>query len=609
MQAPYNFVPLSKEVYFPDWTGQVSQDLPFSDGLCGSISFNLKNHTPLLVSGETQPGSNCKTFAKLPDGTLAIPGNSLRGMIRAVVEIAGFGKFRRVDDKAMSVRDLAGPMQKVYGEKMTTPHGNNTYEPNSKAGWLRFHEGTWKLQPCTHLRVEYAKLDELSGLNWSGTRVDRKTAGEKYGLWPTTIGLDVHYIPKDTNGEGKPIAVDHPHSENKRLRYIKADRLLRPDAPPAGYGKRFRGRLVFTGHPTSKKHMDFVFSPPSEQGRQIEVSNELVRDFLQIHGETDEWKKLWRPKVNKGEWVPVFYLSPDKDPLPTAMGLSQMFKLAYTHGILDAIEATSKNHLEENRPDLAEIMFGDAPAGEAEGTRSRVSFSPARLTGNPEFLPEQTVILNGPKPSFFPNYIQQTTQAEKAGRLPHNGTYTTLMSKVAPQLRGWKRYPARALEKVQPSLQQANSRLASRLVPLKKDAVFSGRVRIHNLRGAEFGALLWAMTWGQTAGCAHGLGMGKPLGYGQVTFENIDLSGLRHNDGRKVGDAAHYVECFKSCMNSAVPNWENSEQLKELLAMANPANAAGVDLAHYSAAPKDFATAKSKGLVLKRYTDLISKPQ
>lgn len=609
MRAPYNFVPLSAKVYFPDWAEQVSQDLPFSDGLCGTIGFQLVAATPLLVAGESAPGE-VKTFMRLPDDTVAIPGSALRGMTRAVLEIAGFGKFCRVDDRAMSVRDLTGPMRRVYGDKMTGQDGN-TFFPKSRAGWLRFHQGAWELQPCSHLRVDYAQLDELSGLGWNRerkTRGWRKTAPEKYAMWAGTgRGLDVHYIPKDKDTLGKPQVADHEHSERKRLRYIKVGQLMQPGSPPPGSAKRFSGRLVFTGHPTPNKHMDFVFTPPSDNRQLIGPSEDVMQAFLQIHGERPEsdWPEFWRPRVNKGEWIPVFYL-PDAEGKPTAMGLSQMFKLAYAHGIHDAIGSTSRDHLQDGRRDLVEVMFGDAPAGEAEGSRGRISFAPARLLGAPHFKDIVETVLNGPKPSFFPNYIEQAAQAESAGRLPQGGNYSTLM-KDAPRLRGWKRYPARPADQVAPPVRGAGQKdsVISRLQPLAEGARFSAEVRIHNLREVELGALLWAMRWGDRPDCAHGLGLGKPFGFGQVRLENLNLSGLRPNDGQAIEGSAAYIEKFITHMKKAIPNWENSEQLKELLAMAAPANACRADLAHYSAAPKDFASAKKNGLVLKRYSRLI----
>ena len=42
IQAPYNFVPLADWVYFPAWSGAASHDLPFSDGIGGTLEFTSR---------------------------------------------------------------------------------------------------------------------------------------------------------------------------------------------------------------------------------------------------------------------------------------------------------------------------------------------------------------------------------------------------------------------------------------------------------------------------------------------------------------------------------------------------------------------------------------
>jgi len=39
--APFNFVPLNKKVFFPDWAEKVSHDIPFSDGESGVIDITI----------------------------------------------------------------------------------------------------------------------------------------------------------------------------------------------------------------------------------------------------------------------------------------------------------------------------------------------------------------------------------------------------------------------------------------------------------------------------------------------------------------------------------------------------------------------------------------
>ena len=94
IDAPYNFVPVAGQVDTPPWRHEVSQDLPFRDGLSGELRLNVKALSLLLVGGKQQPASEQRAgqvhFFQTPDQRYAIPGSSLRGMIRNVLEIATF---------------------------------------------------------------------------------------------------------------------------------------------------------------------------------------------------------------------------------------------------------------------------------------------------------------------------------------------------------------------------------------------------------------------------------------------------------------------------------------------------------------------------------------
>ena len=69
IRAPYNFVPLSDKVFFPDWADQISHDIPFSDGVSGFITFDMKAMTPIYVrNGHTKWDTEMKSSSKTSDG-------------------------------------------------------------------------------------------------------------------------------------------------------------------------------------------------------------------------------------------------------------------------------------------------------------------------------------------------------------------------------------------------------------------------------------------------------------------------------------------------------------------------------------------------------------
>lgn len=97
LPSPYNFVPVTGWIFYPPWAGQVSHDVPFTDGICGSLSVTATARTPVFIRrGKSESGF----YQVYPGGPYAIPGSSFKGLIRSVVEIVGYGKLGRlVNDK------------------------------------------------------------------------------------------------------------------------------------------------------------------------------------------------------------------------------------------------------------------------------------------------------------------------------------------------------------------------------------------------------------------------------------------------------------------------------------------------------------------------------
>ena len=153
------------------------------------------------------------------------------------------------------------------------------------------------------------------------------------------------------------------------------------------------------------------------------------------------------------------------------------------------------------------------------------------------------------------------------------------------EIRGWKRYPARPHHRARPQPltrdQQDNQNVQVRLRPLPKDSQFSCRMSFHNLLPEELGALVWAITWGGDGKLVHGLGMGKPFGFGQVkiVLSNPELFPNRAEASPptlgqcRVRFEASIDEAYRSAQSNAAggqQSWRDSEQIEQLLAMANP---------------------------------------
>ena len=169
--APFQFARIPRAVWFPEWGDLVSHDVPFIDGYSGTIDIEIEAMTPLLIGGPRRKATETKAGevwpVRLPDGTYAIPGSSLQGMIRNILEIACFGKLGPwVEQRRFGIRDLTSAAKPYFQDRMleivSGNHGNpKQITPNVRTGWLRKEGNRFFLRTCKMARVEYSLLAPL----------------------------------------------------------------------------------------------------------------------------------------------------------------------------------------------------------------------------------------------------------------------------------------------------------------------------------------------------------------------------------------------------------------------------------------------------------------
>lgn len=629
VHAPFNFVPLASWVLYPEWSNRVSHDLPLQEGLCGTIGFELTAHTPILVGDENikataqVPGE--VSFFKLPDGRYAgryaIPGSSLKGMIKNVLSIATFSRMKAVDDQKFSVRDLNPSARELYGQHMTDGNPHNGFKSKVCAGWLKFEANHWQLFEAKdkYVRVEQSKINRDLNASINFQAFDAETATkDKYDAIRAILPLQkVRYTATDE------IRQKH-HTPTLIYRDVTSLSKWTED------GNGDEGYLVVTGQPSRQKHMEFVFTKP---GKTVDLSESVINDFLTIHGDntkTDsksesEWDYLKKYSPFPSDFgIPVFYINEDNNTGVRAIGLAQMFKLAYKHGVHDLI-SNSYHNVDNNKKDFVETLFGCIGDTQAESLKGRVSFDYAVCSSN-TVTPIRVVptVLNSPKASYYPIYVKQENNGDP---------YTTYMDDNA-EIQGQKRYPVRNNWNIPaiPPTAQNNTNIQVNLYPLPANTTFKGKLRFHNLMPEELGAIIWALEWGGNELLRHSLGMGKPFGLGQVsiciTRESIDVI---HNNIPKDRDnqVIKNYDILKDCVDKfklymeqqssahaphpniaastdfqdelailkqklfqaeqefiveqiTAVNWESSDQMKQLLAMADPIKANAHNLNYMS---------------------------
>jgi len=124
--APYNFVPLNKSVVESDPIPL--HDTYFSDRFTGYFDCEMETITPIYIGGSLKE-----------DGKIRIPGSSLRGMVRNLLEIVSWSNFGFFEDKNLYYRSFAdvSSLRDEYKERIN-PEGNKSAEPDykMKAGYL-----------------------------------------------------------------------------------------------------------------------------------------------------------------------------------------------------------------------------------------------------------------------------------------------------------------------------------------------------------------------------------------------------------------------------------------------------------------------------------------
>lgn len=658
-------------------------DVPFSDGLSGELEIEIEAKRPIYVRNHAEKPSghlerfhpsaqqeltseDRATFERWTSfcqmgGKYVIPGASVKGVIRNVLKISSFGSFRdavpfsTADDERHSVRDLyLPPYQKKFvhgGEwnraaKITTP-----IEFLSEGGWLCKEGERWIIYPSSYQRVDQSDLAALyPNLTWNdflNTAPEDKAQDPrhsavraKYELWLRhSPSLEIHYekgarVNQTLNGRhrttgrmGGPLP----------LVYERATALSSgPDI----------GQLVFTGQPSNRrppknKHMEFIFELPGTcraRPGKIDLEPRQVREFESAHVESRAWR-YWKPRFEAGEPVPVFWLRPEPGK-PTknglqAFGLAQMFRYPADKTLRDGIPP---EHLRD-RQDLADLIFGTLTG---DPLRGRAWFGQFRAQGRP--VPMQTVwtVLGSPRPTYYPNYLEQEYDPD-TGRLKDGKSYRTLMQKGnSPndpdgkiQLRGWKRYATRpdvpadtpgrilpqrydfsASDAIPPSFEAATA-----FSPLAPGTRFKGKLRFHNLRPAELGALLWVIEWGGKEELRHQIGMGKGMGLGSVKMSILNRSktSFQRTDGKGAFTIEELRNEFVGAMGKAIPGWKDTDALGELLLLADSNACPGEQAVQYPTLTvnpnrNEFADAKRgdrknglNPLVLRTYGEVTRK--
>ncbi|MEZ5785677.1 MAG: TIGR03986 family CRISPR-associated RAMP protein [Xanthobacteraceae bacterium] len=503
--SPYTFVPLVEPLPSCFGDGAPSHIRPEPDGLCGRLTVAWTFETPVLVGGVDEADGDKKKparFATDAQGRPIIPGATIRGALRNVIEIATGSRMDIVDrDAHFAVRNSSDDYWRAnssldVGRAMsfgwlvrTDPKGS--FSERSYEGWsLRIAAEAWQIETTDILRSTLSKPDLVD--------FEALTVKKKYDLVRTAPGARIAY-----STVAKP--------DTKRLEEPRK-------AVPAPSGKP--GWIVFTGVDPNRTSADPKAKPKryatvfgDEVFATIPLPADIVRRFIKIHATTpggdreegawDFWCKSCQekrlPAATDGTpmpGIPVFVVhaiptrtgrdrdgkahrEADLDKYNHAarnrelqrilgllqgraaashrrqskpseelyLGLSRFLKVPHRYGMDDMLKRDG--HGEEGPLDFAGALFGHVPSEKLEPSgnqsfgplKGRVFVGEATLDHVPK--PQEYCVEIGttmsPRASFWPYYLRPTGAARtNAGYPPFD------YSSADARLAGWKRYPVRA---------------------------------------------------------------------------------------------------------------------------------------------------------------------
>lgn len=495
VHAPYNFVPFSNVILLPYETAEAlpSHGVWDSEKKTGEIHIRMQAETPVFVSNGDKKGLR---FFRTPGGKMALPGSTIRGMVRENMQILGFGLVRKdedVDDYQIFYRDVASASDGVNDSLKKHYHnilGTETKQTVTKDG---------KSKSYTVPKVP--KNVHSGYLRWDGERYRIVPTGAPY-LRISRKAEIAQQFPEDT--EARTVEVFY----REKGTAVTALQQAQGDCPD----DMKHGMLLFTGPTVGAKNANpiYLFPDPDPEAEGIPLKEDDVisykadweqrKNILNAGGKeprADFWKLPEEDETEK----PVFYTEYGDH---VYWGMTLFLRIGYLYPLTHGLPDKQKEAAEGGRLDYPHAILGYA---NREGAyRSRVSFGDLQVEGTPLEGPPVPMILAGPKPSFYRGYA--------CGK--NNVNEVRHYSNEDFQLRGHKLYWLKQKADEHPDVPDGKERVTTTLRPLPKGTAFRGVIRFRNLTEAELGLLLWSLRLDE--GCYQSVGMGKPFGYGRMTL-------------------------------------------------------------------------------------------
>jgi len=493
--APYNFVPLPEKVVLAE--PLLGQDTYHRTRHTGWIRCTLTTLSPLYTRTMLNPDffskwsetraimqddsarSEYAEFFHLDDAQRpVIPGSSLRGMVRGLVEIAGYGKIQWVTNDPLAFRAVGDPTS-------LRRHYRNTLKSTAiGAGYIEKDAGEWRIRPARP--IEGAAF----------ARISRSKIPQDARRWRNCRNAHLVYV-----------VISRPQRAGMLPTISNASSSPSPSHQEAV--------LVTTGQ-IQGKTKEFVFGLPNDDAALIEIPDQIRSAYRgQVTPAQNDLLQNDDGALRPSQ--PVFYLL--ENGRLKFFGHCMMFRLPYRNTPLDLVPPA----LQTDAEDLAEAIFGFTR--DRRSYAGRVFFSDAKFqsASNGVWLatePFAPTVLSSPKPTTFQHYVTQQSPDDKK-QLDHYDSPPLHPTIIRGHKLYWHRGPVGMgqIQETEP-FDWTNDTQHTAMKPVGAGVTFTSQVRFENLSDVELGALLWALTLPGEPGkrYRHKLGMGKPLGMGSVSI-------------------------------------------------------------------------------------------
>jgi len=532
--APYNFVPLNEKVItvgrFESFDMYDMKNRKTGYIECEIEALTLLYIRDALTENEYHAGKASADFFS-PAGSPRLPGSSLRGLARNLVEILSWSKLATELKRIFYYRGLADQsnLRKEYQSHMSSFNAkakSAIYKMN--AGYLEKAGATYRIIPAR--KINNRQFEQI---------LKTETADE---------------LAKTPKSEVYAFKIYQTETAEQAAKTPEAEQ---PRSPKECYYFRSGSNCIVVSGFMPNKKRDWLIYPPDEKTGEISILETDVRNYL-LDENRNGPNLIEELKIAQGR-IPCFYVQwVDREKQKrVSFGHTAMFRLAYEQALGDLLP---DDHVPKSKEaallDMAECIFGTI--SEKQIVASRVYFEDAVYVAAPASSKTENAIpqiLSSPKPTTFQHYLVQTSDFIR--ELNHYNSATFL--------RGHKLYWHRATDwrakdltldaascnqflnqrglvipnehkeekenkiiiKNFPSLKDAKLKTAlfeyvankensqyTVIKPILTGTKFRAKIRFENLTAVELGALLSALQLPES--CCHKIGMGKPLGLGSI---------------------------------------------------------------------------------------------